>query len=650
MSAGVTPKTVNLKLNPGESVTIGKDVQTTKLPPDSDFVFLADNTGSMGSSINDVKANSQAIIDAIEAAGATNARYGVANYQDTTAFGACPYLFQLNTDLTTAAAAKAAINTWSAGNGCDLPESALYALHKVAVRAIHWRADTFGARFVVWFGDAPSHEPICNLLPGYSDSSPVVTESSATADLVGQGIHVIAASASSGPGLDADPKLSSEDYPPPCAESEQGKAGQALRIATATGGVDLPTTAPDKISQAIITAINALPPVPVVVTPVATCDAGLTVSNMPPTQTVPSGSTAHFSETISVSPAAPLGSTLHCTVDFTINGASAGPEFQQQITVEVGHGVPTKLVLTPKTATKPVDSKHCVTATVTDAFGDPVPGVVVDFKVAGEDNLSGSATTNAAGQATFCYTVGSFPGADVITATAEGGTHPTDVATKTITLPENTPGCKVTGGGRITAANGDKGTFGGNAMGTGPSGQEEYQRRQDVSDHLRHGDRQRRRVVHVPHRRQGSRRAGDERPVPDPSLERLRLRRPAAGQREHPDPLGRSQEDMIEGPLRRAFVVHQTSTSLSRKASATACARLRTPSLARIRSMCDATVFVLITSRSAISRCSSPSASNASTWRSRFVSVDGAVPFGPTRRNAALARPSSSSGAKGLTT
>src|SRR5204863_1529071 len=150
MSAGVTPKTVFLKLNPGQSVTIDKSVEPTKLPPDSDFVFLADNTGSMEPTINDERTNSQSIIDAIEAAGATNAQYGVANYQDTTQFSPCPYLFQLNTDLTTAAAAKAAINTWAAGNGCDLPESALYALHKVAVRDIHWRADTFGARFVVW--------------------------------------------------------------------------------------------------------------------------------------------------------------------------------------------------------------------------------------------------------------------------------------------------------------------------------------------------------------------------------------------------------------------------------------------------------------------------------------------------------------------
>src|ERR671936_69211 len=236
-SAGVTPKTVNVNLNPGQSTTVAKSVETTKLPPNSDFVFLADNTGSMQPSIDDVKANAQSIIDAIEASGATNARYGVANYQDTTRDGPCPYLFQLNTDLTTAAAAKAAINTWSAGDGCDIPESALCALHRVAVHDISWRADTFGARFVIWFGDAPSHDPICNLLPDYSDATPVITEAVSTADLVSQGIHVIAASALSGPGLDADPTVGAVDYDNVCGPPD-GAPGQALRITAATGGVD----------------------------------------------------------------------------------------------------------------------------------------------------------------------------------------------------------------------------------------------------------------------------------------------------------------------------------------------------------------------------------------------------------------------------
>ena len=55
--------------------------------------------------------------------------------------------------------------------------------------------------------------------------------------------------------------------------------------------------------------------------------------------------------------------------------------------------------------------------------------------------------------------------------------EPSDTATKVWVLPTSTPGCKVTYGGRITAANGDKATFGGNAnvRASGPSGEEEYQ-------------------------------------------------------------------------------------------------------------------------------------------------------------------------------
>jgi hypothetical protein len=80
--AGVQPQTVSVTLAAGGSTNVDKIVTTTKLAPQSDFVFLADNTGSMGPSINDVKANAQAIIDAIEAAGATSAVYGAGNYQD----------------------------------------------------------------------------------------------------------------------------------------------------------------------------------------------------------------------------------------------------------------------------------------------------------------------------------------------------------------------------------------------------------------------------------------------------------------------------------------------------------------------------------------------------------------------------------------
>lgn len=146
-------------------------------------------------------------------------------------------------------------------------------------------------------------------------------------------------------------------------------------------------------------------------------------------------------------------------------------------------GPPKTLTLEPKTATNTVGAQHCVTATVKDQFGNPTPGITVRFSVTGSVSTSGSATTNASGKATFCYTGPALPGSDMITAYADTNNNgvkdagePSDTATKNWVLPQSTPGCKVTYGGRIQAANGDKATFGGNAMvpASGPKGSEEY--------------------------------------------------------------------------------------------------------------------------------------------------------------------------------
>ena len=148
---------------------------------------------------------------------------------------------------------------------------------------------------------------------------------------------------------------------------------------------------------------------------------------------------------------------------------------------------PGRLTLTPPTATNPVDTQHCVTATVEDAGGTPVAGVTVRFTVTGSVSASGSATTDEDGQATFCYMGPPLPGADVITAYADADDdaaqdpeEPTGAATKAWVLPATTPLCEITitNGGRITAANGDPATFGGNARASAEGqtqGQEQYQ-------------------------------------------------------------------------------------------------------------------------------------------------------------------------------
>ena len=159
-------------------------------------------------------------------------------------------------------------------------------------------------------------------------------------------------------------------------------------------------------------------------------------------------------------------------------------------------GPPANIAVTPAAATNVVGEEHCVTATVTDRFENTVEaGVEVQFVVTGAVvttgttttlGTSGSDTTDANGQATFCYT-SQLPGENVITAfvdqnnngTADPG-EPLGAATKTYVLPASSPLCdvQISDGGLILAANADRGTFGGNAKtdanGLVVSGSQEY--------------------------------------------------------------------------------------------------------------------------------------------------------------------------------
>jgi len=155
-------------------------------------------------------------------------------------------------------------------------------------------------------------------------------------------------------------------------------------------------------------------------------------------------------------------------------------------------GAPATLVLTPPAATNTVGMTHCVTATVRDIFGNPVPGVTVYFSVGPSvpttfpSPSSGSDVTNSGGQATFCYTA-SLPGVDLIHAFAdengdamEEPTEPFDEASKIWTPPTSTQLCevKITDGGWIITNNTDRANFGGNAKvlpDGSVQGEQEYQ-------------------------------------------------------------------------------------------------------------------------------------------------------------------------------
>jgi hypothetical protein len=70
----------------------------------------------------------------------------------------------------------------------------------------------------------------------------------------------------------------------------------------------------------------------------------------------------------------------------------------------------------PKTDTKAITNQQCFTATVKDQQNLPVAGVKVDFVVIGPNGeTGGSANTDTAGKAIFCYT-GAYPGTDRVKA------------------------------------------------------------------------------------------------------------------------------------------------------------------------------------------------------------------------------------------
>ena len=102
-------------------------------------------------------------------------------------------------------------------------------------------------------------------------------------------------------------------------------------------------------------------------------------------------------------------------------------------------GEPATVTLKPAADTNTAGEEHCVTATVRDAFGNQVPGVKVFFTVTGANTASGADTTDANGEAVFCYT-GTQAGIDTIKAVADANendqpeaTEPTGLATKVYT-------------------------------------------------------------------------------------------------------------------------------------------------------------------------------------------------------------------------
>ena len=281
---GVTPSSVSQTGNPGQTFTVNKSVVTPAIPPKPDIVFLADTTGSMWGAIANVKAGSTGIMTLVAAA-QPDAQFGVAQYKDFPPNSVDPFGYKLDQAITpTIASAQAGINTWSASGGGDTPEAQLNALTQIATDpATGFRAGS--ARVVVWFGDQPGHDP-----------SNGASLASTTAALVAANIRVIAVSTGA---------------------NQLNASGQATAITAATGGQLSSVVNDAAVAAAILSALTNLP---VTITTSITCTSGLSVTLSPSgPQTVTSGTTQNYVETITVLAAAPPG-LQSCTVDFLLNG------------------------------------------------------------------------------------------------------------------------------------------------------------------------------------------------------------------------------------------------------------------------------------------------------------------------------------------
>ncbi|HMG75196.1 MAG TPA: PKD domain-containing protein [Pyrinomonadaceae bacterium] len=72
------------------------------------------------------------------------------------------------------------------------------------------------------------------------------------------------------------------------------------------------------------------------------------------------------------------------------------------------------VVVTPETSDRPINAQACVLATVTNQDQIPLGGKTITFTVTGANPSNSSATTDAAGQAQFCFT-GTHLGSDLVT-------------------------------------------------------------------------------------------------------------------------------------------------------------------------------------------------------------------------------------------
>ncbi|MEV0675831.1 RICIN domain-containing protein [Actinosynnema sp. NPDC050436] len=250
---------IEITTNPDSTASHREPVQV-QLPgsgviPKIDVYFVVDSTGSMSGIINAVKARVEEILNRLVTEAGTvgaDVRFGVGNYRDM-GFPVSQRFHHQVSLTSDSTAAAGGIRAWDVAGGTTTAEGQFFALDHLAQPpggSIGWRNDA--KRIILWIGDAPGHDPICQAVSGLTYD---ITETSVITKLQAQGIVVLAVSTpsgSSGPGLDADPKPVSDGSPYVGNCAIGGAAGQGSRIAAVTGGTYAEGITPVTIVDTII--------------------------------------------------------------------------------------------------------------------------------------------------------------------------------------------------------------------------------------------------------------------------------------------------------------------------------------------------------------------------------------------------------------
>ncbi len=376
----IGPEVNDLTLNPGDTFT---EVITVTIPGQSetcvlDVYFLADTTGSMGTILNTVRNSASTMLDQIQAQlPHCDVAFGVGNYKD---FPNDPFGFQHQVSLTsTTTTVQTGINAWTASGGFDAPEAQLYALYKVGqdnAGSIGWRAAAT-QRMVVWFGDQPGHDPVCQSIHGDATVPLDVALLDAANELNGANVQVIAVDTNN-----LDGTAFANDYTGCTGNGSMVAGNQAQFLATWTSG-------------SYQAGINATTVVSTIVNQVVALSPGV-VNSVTLTST---GSIPGF--VTSITPAGgygPLDPTITHTLPFTVTFTGTQPcTTTEQVFTGTLDVVVDGEVVAAKPVTITVPPCVCV---------EPPPGMVAWWTL---DELSGIQAFDIVGGHTGYHAGGPVP-------------------------------------------------------------------------------------------------------------------------------------------------------------------------------------------------------------------------------------------------